>query len=381
MRVFEFFNYNLKNIRFKENKDYIDSLLCKLGIEYTDIGFCFWGDDNGELCDKAIKYFPSLTEYKQYEEPSKYYPGSSEKRCFSSMCDLGEEGVSLCVKKEQKDSVASLIKKIPNPINFPFMGVLLDNVNWYGAECENQKPAFTRNKYGFQDHEFSSYFSNSIRFFKEFDFGNKYNPISLVIERLSDGDDLVPHPSTFAEVVNMLEKPVSRYFKCYFTDEERKHLEDMKGRVSAFIAIKKELYRFSLPEIETEPINNLEDYITPVSGFSPKAAFSKAARKFGYKYISYSHGQYIYRKADENNHTFEVEFLNIPLSVIFEASVGARGFNFSHTLFSAERVTLDEVSKAELFAEKVFEAADKMEKACGEELLSAYGKTPKWFEF
>ncbi len=379
MQVFEVFNYNLKEIRFKNNKDYIDSLLCQLGFTYTDIGFCFWGYSTGELCDKAIKYFPQLAEYKQYEEPSKYYPGSSEMYYFSSMFD-NEDGVSLHVTEEQKDSVAALLKKIPHSINFPFMGVLLDNVNWYGDEYQNHELAFRRKKYGFQDHNYYSYYGNSIRFFKEFDFGNKYNLVSFMIERLPDGDGLAPYPKGFSELLSMLGKPKSRVFRCYFPEQEKKDLERTYERVGAFISEMGAPFKISLPEIETEPITSIDDYVTTVSGFSPKAAFSKAARKFGYKYISYSHGQYIYRKADENNHTFEVEFLNIPLSVVFEASVGAQGFNFSHTLFSAERVTLDEVSKAELFAEKVFEAADKMEKACGEELLSAYGKTPKWFE-
>ena len=82
---------------------------------------------------------------------------------------------------DHKEDFDALLKKIPNPINFGFMGVVLDNVDWYDTASQKSDLFLQYDKHDIYDHKFNYYFSNSIRFFKEFDFGNKLNLVEIMI--------------------------------------------------------------------------------------------------------------------------------------------------------------------------------------------------------
>lgn len=50
MQIFEIFTYNLKDIRFKNTKDFFDILLESLNLKYSEIMFCFTSDLEGNNC-------------------------------------------------------------------------------------------------------------------------------------------------------------------------------------------------------------------------------------------------------------------------------------------------------------------------------------------
>ena len=378
MQTFEKLTYNLKQIRFKENKDFIESLLYDSGFQYTDIAFLFSSDFTGEICDKVIKYFPKLAEYKHWYKESAFYPKSMPTHCFSSVFE--DKQLVLHIKKEDHKDFSNLLKKIPNSINFGFMGVVLDNVSWYKEEEHN--PIFNKKGgFAFSDFKFNSYHSNSIRFFKEFDYGNKYNPVEIVIDRTGDMESLRPYPKTFNEMTLKLGKPESRFIYCVFDENEK---IDLNNKAEAIKKLTENTdYSISFEELYTNKSNAQSNYlidsITPINGFSPKKVFNKCAKAKGYKYSFYKSGCYRYSKTNADNHTFTVELVNAPFSLFFDASVSVEGYNFNHFIWKSPQITAKEESTLFEYARAVFNIAEKIENDYSDILLSSYGKTPSWY--
>ena len=227
MQVFEYFIYNLKQIRFKDTKDYFDELLKMIDVEYSDIAFQFNAGSRDDRCEKAIKKFPELAEYKLYIPFSARYAVSQEEYFLSSVRGDSEGKISTSIKPQHKEAFCELLKKIPNTINFSYMGVVLDKVDWDGIGV--QSPVFYSkneiiNTYtcnGFSCN-FDNYFSNSIRFFKDWSCGNKINEVKIMIERQIENDILVDYPESFKKVLEHLGKSKYRFLCCVFDDVEKK---------------------------------------------------------------------------------------------------------------------------------------------------------------
>ncbi len=384
MQVFEVFYYNLNQLKFKDNKVFFENLLKKLRLKYTDIAFLFSSDQTGEICERTIKLFPVLKEYRHFYAESELYFRSMPNYCFSSV-DIDEnKKISLHINKQHNEDFSALLKKIPKVINYGFMGVVLDKVNWYGNEA--QKPAFFQcsNSSVFNDHNFNSYYSNSIRFVKEFDYGNRYNPVKIMIDRTDTLKRLRPYPDTFKDFILELGKPLSRDLKCVFDSKEREVWRKAAETIKELSA--KDDYSNLLIEFKNDLLKTqqeTEDYlmysITPIKGISLKSILGKFARKNRYSYISCTNGCYQYQKVNENNHTILVEFMHIPFSSLVDGSVSIMGYNFVHHLCKLPRLVVKDKTFVEKYAEKVFEAAVQIESAYTPKLLSFYGKTPDWF--
>lgn len=112
------------------------------------------------------------------------------------------------------------------------MGVVLDNISW-DQETE-RKPIFTPNALGsiVPSHRFCTYYSNSIRFFKEFDYGNKLNLVELMVERTGDFTQLSSLPPAFGKICACLGKPMDRELKCVFSAEEKKRFRQQSRILS-----------------------------------------------------------------------------------------------------------------------------------------------------
>ncbi len=378
IRIFEIFTYNLKNIKFKDTKDYFDNVLNVLNLNYSNIMFTFNGDVNGDICKKVTKTFSNLCEYVQYLETSTRYPGSAPEYCFSSIRNISEEPERY-IKAEHIENFCSVLKKVPNPINFGFMGVVLDNVDWY--KDESKTPILdSKFKYNFYDNKFRGYFSNSIRFYKEFDFGNKLNLIEIIIERKIFHEELEPYPDAFNKILSTLGTPIQIRRECIFSKDENNMWLNACEEFNKFKADNsKNLYCLSDCSAPQYDENYLVDSITPISGFSPKKIFSKFAKAKGYRYHSCKNGCYKYQYINANNHIFTVELMNIPFSSFFEATIAVKGYNFSHTLINVPQVAAKDPTSAEIWAREVFDVAGKVIEIYDQKLTHLYGKTPKWY--
>lgn len=386
MQVFEYFIYNLKQIRFKDTKDYFDELLKTISVEYSDIAFQFNAGSRDDRCEKTIKKFPELAEYKLYIPFSARYAVSQEEYFLSSVRGDSDGKISTGIKPQHKEAFCELLKKIPNTINFSYMGVVLDKVDWDGTGV--QSPVFYSNSEiintytcnGFSCN-FDNYFSNSIRFFKDWSCGNKINEVKIMIERQIENDILVDYPDSFKKVLEHLGKSKYSFLCCVFDDVEKKRWVEASKTFEEVIEHdrKTKNYVFSGRAEGEKQDDYIINSVTPVGGFSPKKAFGKYAKPNGYKYVSCVNGRYEYKKVNSNNHAFKAFFLNIPLSSLFEVSIEVEGYNFKHWICTTQTETVKTVDDAELYAEKVFEIASNLEKKYTEELLNNYGKTPFWY--
>ena len=106
MRVYEEITYNLKDIRFKDTKEYVDSLLAELGIGYTDIAFLFLGHLNGTVCKKAIKWFPALAPYHHICPEGTIYPKSPKEHWLASTPD------GFYIDRAHTEAFCSLLQKM-----------------------------------------------------------------------------------------------------------------------------------------------------------------------------------------------------------------------------------------------------------------------------
>lgn len=370
MRVYEVIWYNLKQIKFKENKEFFESLLRDFGLSYTGVAFTFTCGPSRAKVDKA---FPELRTYKQYND---FY----HEDIYSSVFVDENDNASLYIDEAHCASFSALLQKIPNPINFAFMGVMLDNVNWYGDEAQNA--VFSKPKRSIMgDDCFHSYYSNSIRYVKEFDYGNKLNLVKIYIDRTGDADALRPYPERFEEFLSKLGKPESKELVCVFDEEERLRLEDQYQRIRGRSREKEASYteRYQCFPKETGILDWAIANSTPIKGFSPKTVLSGCAKGTGYRYAGFQYGSYRFHKINANHHLFRVEFDTGAFSSHMFASVWAIGYNFEHDLCRITEITVNNENDLLAYAKMVFETAAQVEKDWTDELFAAYGKTPDWF--
>lgn len=385
MQVFDKYTYNLKEIRFKDNKEYCDRLLNDLGLKYTDVGFCFWSDRDGSICDKAIKLFGNLSGYKKYIAPSKPDLVGLQGYRLMSVSEDENGRINMHIDRNHIDDLSGLLKKIPRPINFGFMGVMLDNIDWGDGDS---KPCFmpaARGKIVADDHQFRFYYNNGIRFVKEFDYGNKLNIVEVLVERKGDFEQLAPSPQGFVDFCDKLGKPISKSTKCIFNDEERARWQTAheavgqminKGEYDSLFAE----YRRDYPQTSQGITQQVLDSLVPIQGFSPKKIFTGVAKKHGYRYRGCTNGRYELKKVNGYNHTTAVSFFAIPFSSLLFAEISVHGYNFDLYVASFPQIIADGEAEFESYAKKVFEIADEIEKKLTEPLFEHYGKTPDWYE-
>ena len=371
MRVFEMDSYNLKQLRFKENKDFFDSLLREHQFAYTDVAFTFKFGHR----EKVSGFFPELDKYWQDIVRKEFsYP----EKIFSSVFVDARDNVSLHLDREHLEPFDRLLKKIPNPINFGFMGVVLDNVNWYGDAA--QPPVFSKRKRELVgDSLFHCYFSNSVRFRKEFDYGNKLNLADVLIDRTGDADALAPYPARFEEFLSKLGKPKWRARKCVFDEPERARLDAEHERLRGLMKAREGAYSEKFGGFACDGDDWVLMSVTPMKGFSPKRILSGYAEEAGYRYAGYQYGIYQFQKLSPDNHLFFVEFDTGTCSSHVFASVSAKGYNFSHEICSTTQIAVRKSDDLTEYAKLVFETARQAESDWSGELLRAYGETPKWF--
>ncbi len=382
MRVFEQIWYNRKDIRFKDTADTVCALLQKYGISYKNIALYLDFDQTGEACETVAKLFPALNKYKKSCQ-SPYRGDPTYAITSVSQDDTGR--VCLHVDKEDEQDVFALLRKIPRPVNFAFMGVLFDGVDWYGEE--EQTGLFSPNHRGdiVPNHEFQTYRSNSILLTKKFDFGNKRNPVEVRIDRTDADGSLRPYPAAFEKFAAEMGKALGQNLECIFPEKEREALRAVSKALDGQIQqqnygnLFQDFVLYDAPIPMKSIANHVMEVYRPVEGFSPKEIFGKIARKYGYRYVSFSNGLYTYQKINNSNHRFLVEMIFIPFSVALESFIRAEGYNFSHTFPSPERIIVKDAADAERYAEVVFGIAARTEGAFADTFLTHYGNTPDWY--
>ncbi len=385
MQIFDIYTYNFNQIKFRDNKEYLDNLLAELGLRYSDVGFCFWSDYEGSPCEKATRQFKSLAQYKKCSQKSESYPRSLSEHQMSSISVDGNGGIDLYIDRDHIDDFGCLLKKVPRPINFGFMGVILDNISW--SDDFVSRPCYKSNAIDSiaKDHRFSCYYSNSIRFVKEFDYGNKLNLVEVLAERDWDFEKASPHPKKFDELCARLGKLISKRTECVFDKAEAEKLEladeTLKRSINKneYAGLFAEFKR-DYPKTAQGVAQKVNDSLVPMQGISPKKSFTCIGKKHGFKYKKCINGCYELTKTDAYNHTVRVSFGVSPFSSLLSADISICGHNFNLLIASFPEVIIDGEAQVELYSKKVFEIADEIEEKFTEKLFLYYGKTPDWYD-
>ena len=352
MKIIEQIWFNLKQIRFKETKAYLDGLTDKYGWSYKNMAFSFCTGST----EKAFKMFPML---KKYDRSLPY------RSIISSMDDN-----TLYVDKNDENELCRIITKVPNPINFGFINVYLDNIDWYGESKESLPAHF------FEGIPYELY-GNNIRMRKEFDYGNKFNPVCITIDRSTDTGELREYPIGFTNFLTEMGKPHAKDIFCIFPEVQKEVFENKKKKLSAEL---KNKYTIESKDLIAK---DGEEYIMArsqsLSGFSPKAIFTKEAKVHGYMCKKISH-RTVYAKTNEHNHMFCVDITVPPFTKLSFAELEIKGNNFNITVPLCDNdILLDCEETAREYAKRVFDIADRVIGDVENTVYESFGNTPKWY--
>lgn len=206
----------------------------------------------------------------------------------------------------------------------------------------------------------------------------------LQIDRTGKDRSPRPLPERFTKMIGLLGKPHYRKFECLFDGEEERMLDEMHKTVKEAIVCPPEAKKLTDVLYEKYPLTEKEEWKLlvynrkPVSGYSPKKTFGAAAKKHGYRYVSFSDGAYYYSRNNRYGHKLSVDFSFMPFSEVCDCSLYISGYNFWHFSFGMCIPIQTDTAAADL-AETMFEVADIYEKEYSDYLFNAYGRTEDWF--
>lgn len=367
MRVFDEWFFNLKDIRFKDDLSYLRQLLADCGMTYENLSF-YMHSAPAEMCEKVTRLFPSIAAYRRAEDRF----GSIRRAADGTLC--------MHIDKEHEDTLAQLLTKIPRPINFGFVGVMLDGLSLgVKAPCDHCPDRLP-------DFRFAGYYSGSLRFFKEWDCGNKHNPVRLMIERSVDGDNLSPLPDAVKAMIAALGKPTMTERHCVYDQEtERVWREATEAHKRECLNRKEEYAPLFEAFVDKRQLNSetiadmVTERLTPLSGISPKKLIAPIAKKNGYRFVKCRGGEYRYEKQNAHRHTFAVEVMIEPFTCGLGANVSVSGHNFQWQLATSPEAVIHDEHTLSTYIDAVFTMAADVEMRYTDTLAATFGATPPWY--
>lgn len=385
MRIYDVWKFNYNQILFKDTWAFLEALLAEQGCTYRDVAF--HGEGPSRYFSKILEMRPRLNAY--WRKRKNPLPGYTDQWLwyFTSMTVGEDRSVELLMEREDVEELRFLIQKIPRPLSFTEIQLYLDGIDWYGdgsGEPIYDPRIYSNPYYPFADLGF--YFSNGICMSKLWASGNKYNCFDLLIDRTGENGSIRPLPPSFENIVKTLGKPIHKEQKCIFTREEDNELRMICERVSVYlenVSVGASLWKCHR---EKYPITKEDDYHAqvdsrhPVSGYSPKKCFTRTAERYGYRYVRYRTGEYLFAKKNEHGHEFRAIFRFLPLSYMLEVDLSVSGHTFTHAL----RGYADHVKEEQRcfeFAEMVFATLALYEKELSSYIFEQYGGSPSWFGY
>lgn len=382
MRIFTVAYFNRKDIRFKDNKDIIDSCLKEVGVSYNGIAFCsgYHGENDGK---KIFATFPQLKKYDQFGR--RFRVGKltgSPHHYLASYSHEDNIDNPVYINQEDEEVFSAFLKKVPRPFGFGDITVTLDNIDWYGDGIIN--PPFYRN-YRFEVDVYGSYIHNCISFWKVVGYGNKYNPITVMVERRFDDKEMLPLPPKFLQFCDLLGKHYLGAEFCY-DKEEVKIKQTKEAEIKAIVNADKGKYDYLFnnlmlyKNLSFEESRSLIIYrIQPVKGIPFKKIFIEKAKRTGYTYHRCVEGNYIFTKVGKYGHCFEASLTIPPFTNEFFGNLTARSYNFGVFIADTPGIYIRSQEDVEEYAELFFEVVEKAEKEYEDILFEKFGRPPEWY--
>lgn len=367
VRVFDEYVYNIADkVKFKDTLKYLENMMQDCGLQYQDILFHFDG-------------YPSALNkvHETYPELSKYYftEFKSNDKIFTSITPNWADG-EIYADPEDWATIFSIISKVPRGFNL-FPTITFDKIDWYGEGIREAALNVTRWSKG---HAMSCHtrnvINNQIIMQREYDDGNKYNRVSVVVEATT-GDE----PRDTSDIIKKLEPYLGQPYVilngiCRFSMEENKLLEERE------LTCTKILRRMIDDVYQREQTSD----DTWNGGFIPNLANKKKIDK-AFRETDFVSGD---RQGLDSgmNHVLCVDKHNYQFEILFDRTqtspnyfyfyIYVKGYNFSirniqNRIYASSEA--DAMNKLYMFADFCMKLKDEF----GIILEKNFGCTPEWY--
>lgn len=371
--------------KFKDTFDLIEKTLQSNKWAYQNLWFKFFSVIPDEV-EKIIKKIPQLKDYYYYLDfrGGRNYAISN----FDSQWEDGNLNENL--QKADAEFIKQVVKGIPRPFNTPFNVVVFDEVNWFGAKA---KPIQAEDK-GSMCGTNADINSSHIVIRKEFDYGNKYNPITVKIEVTGGADAEILDDSGIAAVFTGLFGQCERSYVCYAIEEHEKLdfmskeiratkiTEDIENRFwdrEKFMPIDSGILPHHLTWDAYSDLKHMNDYGN-MPAMSPKSAIMKVFKSTGYRYTGCQNCLYSIEKLDEFNNQILLGIVMAPNCRRMEADMDYKGLGFGYRMNLCQ-YTPDDQDGVVNFIENVYAATRYLEQNYFPKIREIYGRTPAWFKY
>ena len=388
IRVFDKYVYNIADkVKFKDTIKYLENMMQDCDLQYQDISFHF---DGYEALDKVLEKYPELSKY--------YFDFfRTERKILTSITPKWADG-KIYAEPEDWSAIFSIIAKVPRGYHL-FPAITFDKIDWYG---EGVREAALNVNSTTKGHAMMcgthTAINSQITLEREYDYGNKYNMVSVVVEATTEDE-----PRDTSDIIKKLEPylgqpAIIQNGICRFSIEEntllkehertcsktlQRMIEDVypeEERSDSAIYVDKLTYICDVyPEEKT---SNSTVYVSFIPNLANKKKIDKAFKETDFVLGDRDGllpGMNHVICVDKHNYQFEITFNRTQSSPnYFYFYIDVKGYNF---YIKSEQNTIYASSEEEAM-EKLYGLADfcmKLKDEFGAILEKNFGCTPEWY--
>lgn len=367
MRIFDNYTFNvIDKVKFKDTKKYVDDMLNDLGLRYENVLFTI--KRYLTSLDDVIAKYPNLGKYRY-----SYYQFHED--VLTSLSPKWSEG-DIYACSEDWDDIFSIVSKVPRGLNV-LPTLVLSQIDWYNEGLKDAAinvSEITENKA--MIYSGRHVINSQIIIEREYNYGNKYNMVHVVVEATTDGE-----PRDTTDVIKKLEPylglPTSYHRTCRYSIEESKLFDKRMRECSDRL---KEMIEEFYPRRH-------HDYFKPVE-FIPNLADKKKIKQ-AFKDTDYTltdrkgllPGMNQVVCIDKHNYQFKILFDRTQTSPdYFYFYIYINGCNFKIESMQNSIYCTSENEAAEMLF-KIAEFGMKVKAEFGDILEENFGNTPIWYTY
>lgn len=363
MRIYDCYNFDIsKTVKYKDYREYIDSMLKELNLKYKNIIFDF-------------STFPDKAPSEKFPNLSKYF--NSDKKHF---CSIGEEWRKGKIYAENDDleTIFKINFKPNRGITFLCGTIIYDQINWY--DDENNKSLLLDDDYEKKITTNTPYIGSDLLFsnqiYIEKDPWSKLHIIVIIEATTND----IPRDTT--DIVQKLEpylgKPKSKNRICKLSKNENIfNINDVDKCWN--------IYKDKLQDSFNEERKN-SLYECTISNLIDKKKLKKAFSNTHFEFANRNGLPLDMNKLffiNKYNMIYEIYFQRIHCCNEFRWWLEISGYNFNITDKSGQDFGATTENEVENYLQKIASFCEEMSQDdnYNELLLKTYGVTPSWYKY
>lgn len=363
MRAYRTFEVNLgPSVLFKNTLPMVETFLRENGVRYEGLLFRF-----GICPDKLLAAYPQLEQYRVESPSGVLYSNASPTGVFRKV-PLGWE-----LPTADQPLIREIASKVPRVYNIAFVEISLEGVGWMGTPPCLCKPLSR------WDGEETQFRTSRIELKKDFDYGNRYNPLRFVFDvtnetSLGEPLDVSGWRQAITDRFGAIAGDRLEYIPD--TEESRQWRQTAVAVDEEFRELNRELDAMSFPA-DPDSFTPRREWLDQMPPMSLKRVLQAVFKGTGWRYISGRDGVHRMNKTLPGGHRMELELDRGPQFKRVSGSLLIRGFSFLHT-FHIPSYTPRDPEQMEHYVRCVREWADYVERHAAPRLLEVYGPTPDW---